>query len=433
MKRISYALIFLLLPCLSFGAEVTYYGAAGEVSGSLALLEESDCKCLIDVGSHYGEHPDGVKQETSLVGSTGEREFAFNPASIDAVILTHAHLDHTGRLPELYRKGFRGLIYATPPTKKILEVMLEMQIRYESERTRNWEWSIGYKRKGNDYFKAHWHYDCRWRNRISEHNKRRFRGSLFDIQKQHERIRINVIPCQVCAQQELRHLLAHFKTIPYNERTILGKGISFLFITAKHIPGSSSVSFEIATPNRSKVNIIFSGDVGSDMSRFLSEPEAAPKSDHVFVEGTYGNYSRDFSAEKEYQRFIQEIRDIINKEGIVWIPSFALDRSQRILYEIESAIHKGTLRSVSNIYLPSPTAKKITELYIDNPTWSDIDVSGSLRKIYSLTTAKEYLDLEDFEPKAGSIIITTSGMMDSAYSVGLIPKLLASPTFAIRR
>jgi metallo-beta-lactamase family protein len=180
---------------------------------------------------------------------------------------------------------------------------------------------------------------------------------------------------------------------------------------------------QIETSKSEKVNVLFSGDLGNDMSRYLSEPDPAPKADYVFVEGTYGDYSRDFTIEEEYRRFIKEIGSTLSDGGIVWIPAFALDRSQRILHELESAINKGDLQGVSNIYLPSAAARKITKLYIDNPKWHDADVSTALEKIYS-SVVKEYLDLDDFTPKPGSIIITTSGMMDSAYSVGLIPHLL---------
>jgi len=423
MNKITHSLVLLLIPFFGFGANVTYYGAAGQVSGSLALLEVNGFRCLIDVGSHYGEHPDGGKQETSLVAPTGERKFEFFPASIDAVILTHAHLDHTGRLPELFREGFKGPVYATFPTKKILEVMLEMEICYESNRIRDWEWSVGYRKKGNDYFKAHWHSECRWRKRISAHNKRKLEGSLYDLQKLHKSSRIDISPCQACAKVELSPILSRFREVSFDSVTKLTEGVSFQFIDAKHIPGSSSVLLQIKTSGSEAVDVLFSGDLGSDMSRFLSEPDPAPKADYVFVEGTYGDYSRGFSIEEEYQRFTKEIGSTIRDGGIVWIPAFALDRSQRILYELESAISQGKIQGVSNIYLPSPTAIKITELYINNPTWHDADVSTSLKKTYS-SAVKEYLDLENFEPKPKSIIITTSGMMDSAYSVGLIPHLL---------
>jgi len=132
--------------------EVTYFGAAGEVSGSMALLKTDDFSILIDVGSHYGEHSDGGKQIKTLVEPTNEEEFLFEPNAIDAVILTHAHRDHAGRLPELYRLGFRGKVYSTTATKEILKVMLEMQVKYDSLRDRKWEWSRGYKKKGDDFF-----------------------------------------------------------------------------------------------------------------------------------------------------------------------------------------------------------------------------------------------------------------------------------------
>ena len=404
-------------------AQVTWFGAAGQVSGSNALLELGSRKYLVDIGSHYREHMgEGARQTGSLVPPAEEEDFAFDPEEIHAVFLTHAHLDHAGRLPELYRKGFRGTVYVAPPAKPILEVMLEMQIRYDGARQRSWEWSR-YLSENKDHFTAHWNHACPWKNKIKPYNKMSLQGSFYDLQKEYQSSGKSIGPCKVCAGHELRPVMQLFTALPYGERKVLDKNTSVSFLDAKHIPGSSSIAFEAETGENQKMRVIFSGDLGSDMSRFLPEPAAAPASHHVFVEATYGDDSRTSTPDAEYKKFIHEIDKTLENGGIVWIPSFALDRSQRILYEIASARQGGLLQKVTDIYLPSPTARKITELYIDNPGWHNPGVSSVLDQIYS-SVYKGYLNTDHFNPRPGSLVVTTAGMMDTGASLGLIPHLL---------
>ncbi len=234
MKNTFTIFLFLIAPTFCNGVNVTYYGAAGEVGGSLAVLEIGDLHYLVDVGSRYGEHPDGGKQTTSLVAQQKEDKLPFSAKSINAVILTHAHLDHTGRLPELYRKGFRGRVYATQPTKEILAVMLEMQIRYEKNRLRNWRWSKSYKKNRKDYFKAHWHQGCRWSKQIRDYNLATFRGTLYPLQKEHEKQNVTVSPCGECAQYELAPILTLFSTLPYQKKISISDNVYLTLLDAKH-------------------------------------------------------------------------------------------------------------------------------------------------------------------------------------------------------
>lgn len=415
-------LIQLAIPIVAKAVDVNYYGAAQEVSGSMAKLTNGSLNFLVDVGAHYNEHPDGGIQRNTLTPPTIELDFGFDPASIHCVFLTHAHLDHTGRLPQLVREGFVGKIFTTAATKSILEVMLEMQLRYEKQRIRNWNWSE-YSNKGKGYIKAHWNSECQWRRKISRHNLKGFIGSLYQLQKDHESQSIDVSPCKVCARIELDPILSKIVEVKYNTPVFPAQGVHVTFLDAKHIPGSASILFKFETSNGEHRSCIFSGDLGSDMSRFLNEPAIAPTVDAIFVEGTYGDHSRNFEHEDEYLKFRHDIAKSIEEGKIVWIPSFALDRSQRIMYELRVAMQDGVLPASTQIYLPSPTARKVTELYLDNDTWNDAEIELRLNQIYTLTS-NEYLDPEEFDPAPGSILITTSGMMDSAFSVGLIDKLL---------
>ena len=314
-----------------FAISIIYQGGAEEVDGSMALIEYKNTKILLDTGAHINNN------ETNLT---------FNPQNIDAIFLTHAHLDHIGRLIELYQKGFRGKIFATNSTKNLSNIMLNMQNKFS-------------------------------------------KNKLLSI----------------------KPLIDLFVKIEFYKKMKF-KDLCFEFFPAKHIPGSSSILFF------ANKKILFSGDLGNRVGIFQTLNVKAPKADIIFVETTYGNYIRK-NIKKEFKEFSNTIIKNINKK-IIWIPVFALDRTQKMLYEIGKLFKKNLIPQNTKIYLLSSTANKITNLYIDNPHWID----NKKAIIYIKEAFFRSDDWLENIPKPPAIILSTSGMINAAASLELLPKFV---------
>jgi len=328
-------LILILFWVNLFAVSVTYYGGAEEVDGTMALVEYKNTKVLIDAGAHIN----------------GKNDIPFSVKNIDAVIITHAHTDHIGRLLKLYKKGFRGKIYMTSPTAKLSKIMLEMQNRYA-------------------------------------------KNSLPSIQP----------------------VTKLFRIVPFYKKTKI-KDITFEYFPAKHIPGSASI---MIFANK---KLLFSGDLGNRIGIFQRLDIKAPKADVLFIETTYGDFVRK-NIKCEFKEFQNTIAENINSK-IIWIPVFALDRAQKILYEIGLLFQKGLIPQNTKIYLLSPTASKITNSYINNPNWIDNKKAiPTLENTYF--RSNEFLKTKYIKKlKPPVIILSTSGMINAANSLRLLPKFIS--------
>jgi len=397
---------------------VTLYGGAESVSGSLAFVETGSAKVFVDCGAFYeGDLPPGIE-------SLASANLSFPRDLPDAVLITHAHLDHIGRLPELSRRGFDGKIYLTEATARLAVPMLEMALRYEGHIEREWVWSLKqYERtKEWGYFKAHWNPICKYGQMVKGKNKKTFTGTIHDLEKT---TGLEVSPCKVCAIEEVKGITERFVTVSYGERTRIARGLHATFLQAGHIPGSASIFIEIGRLGKT-TRVLFSGDLGNDFSRLQRGPPPAPEADFVFVESTYGAARSGIDPLTELERFHQETSERISNQGIVWIPVFALDRTQKILYEIESLKKEGKIPKDTPVYCPSPLAKEITGIYHENKSrgWFKDSVSKTEDPFgWERGTLKFRLPRGE-EKMRPHILVTTSGMMDQAYSRSLLDELL---------
>ena len=231
-------------PSATGTVDIAFFGGAERVSGSMAVLSSAAGKWIVDCGAFYpevGETPEGRKELANAQSSA----LPAGAASADGVLLTHAHLDHIGRLPLLCRQGYRGPIYATPATIALSKTMLTMQVRYDASRVRDWRWSRS--RGDRDYVKVHWSPDCIWRNRISKRNMRSFSGTLGELEEyinknQHLLLNddVGVSTCKVCPQSEVNYMLGQMVPVAYGEPIHLAEGVRAIPIDAGHIPGSCS-------------------------------------------------------------------------------------------------------------------------------------------------------------------------------------------------
>lgn len=405
---------------------VISYGGVGQVSGSMHMINALGKSILVDAGIFY---PDGDENEQLLVRQNRAEllndVLPFDPASIDAVIISHAHIDHSGRLPQLIRSGFTGRVYMTLGTRKLLEVMLESQLRYDNE-VRNWVWSSNNAKSGDTKaVTAHWT-RCEWAQRIADRNRTQMSGRRSYVEN---RLGRDLAPCRQCAGDELGRVLRTMKVIEYEEEIDLGSGVRFSLLDAGHIPGSASVLIDVVSSTTNRKRLLFSGDLGNNRSPLQVGPKPAPIVDAIWVETTYGGATSEFETALETARFQETIGRSVSSGGIVWIPAFALDRTQKVLHLIRNGIQNGRISSTVNIYAPSPSAHAISEIYkvnasTPNESWFKDGLDGpTLFPPYKRSLPKAI--------PGGSIIITTSGMMDEALSASLLKPLLTDPRSSV--
>lgn len=292
--------------------KLTFLGAAKSVTGSSTLLEIEGKKILIDCG---------------LVQGSDEREIGndikFDVSDIDALILTHAHIDHSGRIPLLVKKGFRGPIYATPATIALCRIMLDDSAHIQEMETS-------------------------WHNRKA----RRSGAKLIE-------------PLYVLA--DVNQSLKQAKPCDYEKEYKIGKDVSFTLVDAGHLFGSSSVIIK----GEGKT-IVFSGDIGNGMQPLINDPTYIDNADFVVMESTYGDRlhedSEDVNSQEEMsERNARLIADLINEcfsnKGNLIIPSFSVGRTQEVLYLINMAMRLNLLDKSTPIYVDSPLSSKATKVF----------------------------------------------------------------------
>lgn len=279
---------------------LTFLGAAGTVTGSRYLVETAKTRLLVDCGLYQG-----VKSRRNR----NWRESPVDPKSIDAVILTHAHIDHSGMLPALVRDGFSGPVYTTPATEALSRIMLPDAARIQEE-------------------------DAAYANRkgFSRHHPALPLYSQADAEK--------------CLEQ--------FRPLDFEQRRKVGD-LEVRMQRAGHILGAASV--EVRGDGRS---LLFSGDLGrdDDLMMFPPEPPGAP--DFVVVESTYGD--RIHSAVDPIETIAEILRATLDRDGILLIPSFAVGRTQTLLYCLHEVFERELVRRVP-VYVNSPMATSVTDLY----------------------------------------------------------------------
>ncbi|HOL54436.1 MAG TPA: MBL fold metallo-hydrolase [bacterium] len=306
---------------------VTFLGAAGEVTGSCYLLETDRCKYLVDCGTFQGK--DEERNNAS---------FSFLPSSIESVILTHAHLDHSGRIPKLVKDGFRGKIYATIPTIELCEILWLDTVKLMREET----------------------------ERINRKNKRAGKSMTEPLY----------------TDEDVQLALSLFEPVPYDSIINL-KDIRVRFRDASHVLGSSSIEVW-----DEETKIVFSGDIGQWEGVMNDSPALIEQADYVVIESTYGDRLHR-SLEDTRKEFKDTIQSAILEKGKVLIPSFVVDRAQRVIYELKLLKEAGILPGNFPMYFDSPMGKKVTDIY---RKYSNL-LSGELQRYY--LNSEDPFDIEN--------------------------------------
>ena len=344
--------------------KIQFIGAAQEVTGSCTLLEVNDRYYLVDCGMEQGID---VFQNVALP----------IPASqVDAVFLTHAHIDHSGMLPRLYKDGFRGIIYATEATVKLADIMLKDSAHIQMS-------------------------EVEWKNRKAERSGEDNTAPTYTIEDAEGAIKL-------------------FRGVRYDERITISAGVDIRFTDIGHLLGSAAIELWLREGDAEK-KIVFSGDVGNTNQPIIKDPAPVLEADYLVLESTYGS--------RNHERYIDTvevlaelIENTLSRGGNVVIPSFAIGRTQELLYAIREIKQRKLVKNTDfPVYVDSPLAIEATEIFskcdpacFDDETRKLIDDGidpirfDGLRLSVTVEDSKRIN--ETLEPK---VILSASGMCEA--------------------
>lgn len=346
---------------------LTFYGGTKMVTGANYLLETENTKILIDCGLHQG---------SNFCERLNFESFPYNPKSIDAVLVTHAHIDHTGRIPKLWRDGFRGKIFSTPPTRDFAYFML-----LDSEGI------------------------------LMKEAMREKRPPLYSV-------------------EDVEGALKIWEGVEYYKQFKIGD-FTVKFFNAGHILGSAFIEIESGGEK-----IIFSGDLGNSPPPIIKPTDTPEEADYCLIESTYGD--RIHGEEFAFKNTLEDvIEDTINRKGVVLIPTFAMERTQKLLYELNELVENGRIPKIP-IFIDSPLAIKLTEVYKKYQNYFNSEASNLIKGgdaifdfkgLTSTITTDESKSINDVPgPK---IIIAGSGMSQGGRILHHEKRYLSDPKSTI--
>jgi metallo-beta-lactamase family protein len=342
--------------------KVTCVGAAGTVTGSNYLIEAEGVRLLVDCGMFQGS---GQMEERNYL------EFPYDPGPVTHLLLTHAHIDHSGLIPKLTREGFSGTILSTSATADLCKIMLADSAHIQEM-------------------------EATWRNRKK---KRAGRSRLIQ---------------PLYTKADAASAMEAFRPVDYGVEVILSPAARVRFNDAGHILGAAIVELWIKEGNR-EVKIVFSGDLGSTGQPIIPDPTYIKKADVVFIESTYGNRLHK-TKESTYEELKEVIIAAQENGGNVIIPAFAVERTQEVLYVLNELFGQGRIPHV-DVYVDSPLAISATQIFLDHPECFDEQALAKLRKgdhplefpgLQFTPSAEESMSLNQLKKTA--VIIAASGM-----------------------
>jgi metallo-beta-lactamase family protein len=354
-------------------ASLRFLGACGTVTGSMFLLEAGSRRVLIDCGVFQGSRELKEKNWNPP---------PFDPSSLDAVVLTHAHIDHTGYVPRLAKSGFRGPVFVTPPTAGLLDYLWPDAAHLHEE-------------------------DARYANRKG-YSRHKPALPFFD-------------------PDDARRALRLLSAVPFHQRVELAGNLAFTFHRVGHILGAAFITVE-ADGKR----IVFSGDVGQHGVPILKDPEPPDPADYLLLESTYGDRLHPAGSPRE--ELGRAVAETAGRRGVVLIPAFAIGRAQDVLYHLGSLQREGRLASDLPIYLDSPMAVSAVDLYCRSLSEHDLEMTELENKGLcpiegpSVQLVRDGLESKALNDRQGPmVIISASGMLTGGRIMHHLKRRLPDP------
>jgi len=306
--------------------KLRFLGAAQNVTGSRHLMQVNGLRLLVDCGLYQERH----------FADRNWDPFPIPPSSLDAVLLTHAHLDHCGLLPKLVREGFKGKIYCTGATAEIAQIVLLDSAHIQEEDAK-------YKEK---------------------RHKKEGRTGPHPYE-----------PLYTTADAEA--CFPHFSPVKYREVVKLGKGVEVTFYDAGHVLGSSIIRAKVSQDGQQRI-IIFSGDMGRPDRPIVCDPTVFDEADYVLIESTYGDRVHE-DTEDVKRQIAEAINAAAQAGGKIIVPSFALERSQEVLYYVNELLLEKAIPHLK-VFLDSPMASKITEVFRNHTELTDCKMAEFMKE-----------------------------------------------------
>lgn len=339
--------------------KITSYGGAEEVTGSKHYLEINGARILLDCGMFQGKRKEAEEKN---------RRVNFDMDRLNAVILSHAHIDHSGLLPMLAKFGYRGVIYATPATRDLCAVMLQDSARIQKR-------------------------DAEW------------------LSKKH----MTFIP-PLYSEDDAREVIKRFVSIPYEVRFPVMPNVFLTYHNAGHVLGSAMVELDYEEQGKRR-KFIFSGDIGRKNMAILEDPWVPGPADVVMMESTYGDRDHD-SMERMEVKLAQYINETVDRGGKVIVPAFALERAQEMVYALKRLEAEGLIPEIP-VIVDSPLTVNITEVFRLHTESFDEDFRRAMnengdpfmtKRIRYIRTVEESMSINKLEGPA--IIISAAGMCE---------------------
>ena len=347
--------------------KLKFCGAAGTTTGSQHLLEVNGQKILLDCGLYQGRRKDAYEVNCNFPH--------FDPKDVDCVVLSHAHIDHSGNLPNLSKRGFAGNIYATFATRDLCQIMLADSARIQEK-------------------------DVEWLNK-----KRRKQGKPA------------VEPLYVEKDAEL--CLRQFVNVGYDRPMLIAKGVTLRFVDAGHILGSAQVVLDVEDESDGKKKrFLFSGDVGRGDNDILRDPQSVKDVDFVLMESTYGGREHELGTRAD-EKIATLVNDALDRGGKIIIPAFAVERTQQLLYVLNQLFEEKKIPEVP-VFVDSPLAVNATEIFRLHPECFNKEIYDFLFEksdpfgFENLTLVRSVKGSKELNARKGqAIIISASGMCEA--------------------
>lgn len=346
------------------GITCTFMGGVRTVTGSRHLITNGHVKVLVDCGLFQGRRDESFERNST---------FSFDPGEIDALVLSHAHIDHSGNIPSLVRKGFRGRIIATDATRDLCTAMLPDSGHIQEE-------------------------DIKYVNKIHKRKGLPPRKPLY-------------------TKSDAEKALEHFSGHPYGQKVNIADGAAVTFYDAGHVLGSAIPLIEMKNGGE-PVRIAYAVDLGRENIPILKDPETPPDIDYLFLESTYGGRVHS-SADETEDTLAGIVNDTIERGGKIIVPSFALERTQLVAYHLNRLIAKNRIPEIP-IFVDSPLAVNITEVFMRHPECYDEEMYQLFLSGADPLGCNRFTYIRDVEEskrlneKPGPmIIISASGMCEA--------------------